>query len=177
MAGTQGKIQPTVVSLGPQHLLAFLRSRASDFIYSSSSTDGCVWSPAKPTVLPNNNASVQAFRLRDGHLVIALDNSSIDRAKGTLGLRKPLSVALSEDEGKTWAYVRDLEVGRAGYGLAEQTPKQPGREEYSYPSIMQTRDGKIMVAFTYRRQTIKVVSFREDWIKRGGTVGVYKGAK
>jgi predicted neuraminidase len=175
MAGTEGKIQPTVVSLGPRHLLAFLRSRASDFIYSSTSADGCVWSPATPTILPNNNASVQAFRLRDGHLVIAFDNSSVNRAKGTQGLRKPLSVALSEDQGKTWAYVRDVEVGRAGYGLAEQTPKEPGREEYSYPSIMQTRDGRIMVAFTYRRQTIKVVSFREDWIKQGGTVGVYRG--
>ena len=54
-------------------------------------------------------------------------------------------------------------------------PKQPGREEYSYPSIMQTRDGKIMVAFTYRRQTIKVVSFPEDWIKQGGTVGEHRG--
>jgi len=175
MPGTEGKIQPTVVSLGLRHLLAFLRSRASDFIYSSSSTDGCLWSPAKPTVLPNNNASVQAFRLHDGHLVIAFDNSSVDRAKGTQGLRKPLSVALSEDEGKTWSYVRDLEVGRIGYGMAEQTPKQPGREEYSYPSIMQTRDGKIMVAFTYRRQTIKVVSFPEDWIKQGGTVGEHRG--
>jgi predicted neuraminidase len=176
MAASEGKIQPTVVALGHGRLLAFLRSRASDFIYSSSSGDGCVWSPAKPTVLPNNNASVQAFRLRDGHLVIAFDNSSVDRAKGTQGLRKPLSVALSEDEGKTWAYVRDLEVGRAGYGIAEQSPKSPGREEYSYPSIMQTRDGTIHVAYTYRRQTIKVVSFPEDWIKKGGTVGQYKGA-
>jgi predicted neuraminidase len=176
MAGTEGKIQPTVVSLGPRRLLAFLRSRASDFIYSSSSTDGCVWSPAKPTVLPNNNASVQALRLHDGHLVIAFDNSSVDRVKGSQGLRKPLSVALSEDEGKTWAYVRDLEVGRGGYGMAEQSPKVPGREEYSYPSILQVRDGTIHVAYTYRRQTIKVVSFREDWIKQGGTVGEYKGA-
>jgi predicted neuraminidase len=166
MAGTQGKVQPTVVSLAPRRLLAFFRSRSSDFIYSSTSADGCVWSPAVPTALPNNNASVQAFRLRDGHLVIAFDNSSTNRSQPKVaeGLRKPLSVALSEDEGKTWAYVRDIEVGRAGHGLAEQRPKAPGREEYSYPSIMQTGDGMMLVAFTYRRQTIKVVSFQENWI-------------
>jgi hypothetical protein len=40
---------------------------------------------------------------------------------------------------------------------------------------MQTSKGEILVAFTYRRQTIKVVSFKEDWIKHGGTVGQFKG--
>jgi predicted neuraminidase len=176
MAETQGKIQPTVVSVAPDKLVAFLRSRASDFIYRSTSSDGCKWTPALATVLPNNNASVQAFRLHDGHIVIAFDNSSINKQQGNEGLRKPLSVALSEDDGQTWPYVRDVEVGRAGYGMAEQKPKEPGREEYSYPSIMQTRDGEVLVAFTYRRQTIKVVSFHEDWIRHGPTLGEYKGA-
>ncbi len=162
MAGSQGKIQPSVVSLAPGRLLAFFRSRASDFIYSSTSSDGCTWSPAIATVMPNNNASIQAFRLHDGHLVMAFNNSS----KASGGLRKPLSVALSLDGGSTWPYVRDVEEGRPGYGLTEQAPKEPGREEYSYPGILQTRDGEILVAFTYRRQTIKVVSITENWIKQ-----------
>lgn len=175
MAGSQGKIQPTVVPLASGQLLAFFRSQASDFIYSSTSPDGCVWSASAATALPNNNASVQAFRLRDGHMVMTFDNSST--RNGGQGLRKPLSVALSLDEGKTWPYVRDIEVGRPGFGLAEQTPKKPGREEYSYPSILETRDGEILVAFTYRRQTIKVVSFREDWIKQKGTAGEFHGER
>jgi predicted neuraminidase len=177
MAGSMGKVQPTVVQLAPGRLFAFLRSRASDFIYQSTSADGCTWTPAAPSALPNNNASVQLFRLHNGHLVLAFNNSSSKNINGTasVGLRKPLSVALSEDEGKTWRYVRDIETGRPGYGMAEQKPKQPGREEYSYPSIMQSEDGKIYVAFTYRRQTIKVVSFDEDWIKHGTTAGQFKG--
>jgi predicted neuraminidase len=160
MAGSKGKVQPTVVHVGPQELLAFLRSRASDFIYRSTSSDGCTWTPATPTTLPNNNASVQLFRLQDGHLVLAFDNSNT--------VRKPLAVALSEDGGATWPWVRNIEQGRPGYGSEEQKPKAPGREEYSYPSIMQSREGTIYVAFTYRRQTIKVVSFGEDWIRQGG---------
>jgi predicted neuraminidase len=174
MDGTLGKIQPTVVSLAPGQLLAFLRSRASDYIYRSSSSDGCAWTLALPTSLPNNDASVQAFCLHDGHIVMAFDNSSV-RPGGGNGVRKPLTVALSEDNGKTWPYVRDVEVGRAGFGLAQQKPKEPGREEYSYPSIMQTSEGEILIAFTYRRQTIKVVSFQENWIKHGGTLGQFKG--
>jgi predicted neuraminidase len=137
-----------------------MRSRANDFIYSSTSTGGCMWTPAVPTKLVNNNASVQLFRLKNGHLVLAFNNSN--------KLRKPLSVALSEDGGKTWPWVRDVETGRVGYGSEEQKPKVPGREEYSYPSVMQSRDGKIYVSFTYRRQTIKVVSFEEDWLRMGG---------
>jgi predicted neuraminidase len=174
MARTQGKIQPSVVSLAPGRLLAFFRSRASDFIYSSTSSDGCAWSAATATVLPNNDASIQAFRLHDSHLVMAFNNSS-KRRGGNGGLRKPLSVALSEDGGRTWPYVRDVEEGRPGYGLAEQTAKEPGREEYSYPSIIETRYGEILVAFTYRRQTIKIVSISEDWIRQNGTAGAYTG--
>jgi predicted neuraminidase len=175
MAGSEGKIQPSVVALAPGRLIAFFRSRASDFIFSSASSDGCVWSPATATVLPNNNASIQAFRLHDGHVVMAFNNSSKSSAGG--GLRKPLSVALSLDGGSTWPYVRDVEEGRHGYGLAEQTPKEPGREEYSYPSILETRDGEILVAFTYRRQTIKVVSITEDWIRQEGTDGEFPGRR
>ncbi len=175
---SQGKVQPTIVALAPNRLVAFFRSRASDFIYRSQSSDGCQWSKPVSTELPNNNASVQVFRLQNGHLVMAFDNSAINRSgpKPTGGLRKPLSLALSEDEGRSWKYVRDLETGRPGYGQAERDAKTPGREEYSYPSVLQRADGKIMVAYTYRRQTIKVVVLTEDWIKSGPrSQGLYPG--
>jgi len=70
--------------------------------------------------------------------------------------------------------VRDIETGRPGYGANEQKPKTPGREEYSYPTVTQTTDGMIHVAFTYRRETIKELSFPEEWIRRGKTEGFYK---
>lgn len=175
MPETFGKVQPTVVPLANGQLRAFFRSRASDFIYTATSgADGCSWGPAEATVLPNNNASVQAFRLASGHIAMIFDNSSLS-PRGNRGQRKPVSVALSEDEGKTWPYVRDVETGRDEMGLAERNAKIPGREEYSYPVILQTRAGEIVTAFTYRRQTIKVVSITEGWIKAGSTVGEYKG--
>jgi predicted neuraminidase len=177
MPGSQGKIQPTIVRTAPNRLIAFFRSRKVGYIYKSTSTDGCNWTQLEPTVLPNNNASVQALRLKDGHLVMVFNNSGMATSdpKTEGGLRKPLSIALSEDEGLTWRFVRDVETGRTGLGATEQRIKAPGREEYSYPSVLQLSDGKILVAFTYRRQTIKVVSFKEDWIRKGGTAGLYKG--
>jgi len=158
---SDGKIQPTVVELAPGNLLALFRSRGSDFIYRSESTDGCTWTAPTATSLPNNNASVQMKHLRDGHLVLVFNNSKT--------VRKPVTIAVSRDGGKTWPFLRDLELGREGYGAAEGKPKTPGREEYSYPTVTQMRDGKIIVAFTYRRETIKVMSFDESWIRTGRT--------
>lgn len=179
--GSQGKVQPSIAALAPDRLVAFFRSRASDNVFRSQSADGCHWSQPVRTALPNNNSSVQAFRLKDGNLVLAFNNSAVVRpdpdstgSKPTGGLRKPLSLALSEDGGQTWRYVRDIETGRPGYGMAERDAKVPGREEYSYPTVIQRSDGKIMVAFTYRRQTIKVVTVSEGWIKSGPpTQGLY----
>ena len=171
-----GLVQPSVVVVD-HHYIAFFRSRYADFVYKSTSDDGCKWTAPKPTVLPNNNASIQVTKLRNGHLAIAFNNVNVSDEKGKprTGPRVPLSVALSEDGGNTWSAVRDLETHDPDFakqfsGLSDH----PGREEYSYPSIMQMPNGKIGVAYTYRRQTIKFVEFDENWIKQGSTEGKFK---
>ena len=65
--------------------------------------------------------------------------------------RSPLHIARSTDNGKTWSQPAMLE-------------SNPG--EYSYPSIMQTPEGKIHVIYTYRRYSFKHVEFSEDWLTR-----------
>ena len=155
-----GYVQPDVIrASGPY--LAFFRSRAADFIYRSESPDGCAWTAPQKTTLPNNNSSIQIAKLANGHLVLAFNNRS------KTGPRKPLSVAVSKDGGETWRSIRDLETGpSAPEPGKDPMRKEPGREEYSYPSIVQTHDGKIYVAYTYERRTIKIVRFDEKWIER-----------
>ena len=77
--------------------------------------------------------------------------------------RAPLTIAISEDEGKNWPYIRDLEIGD-GYCMSNNSKEQINRE-YSYPSIKQTPDDKIHITFTYFRQKIKYVCITEDWVK------------
>lgn len=176
---SSGYVQPDVVRTGNGYT-AWFRSRFADFIYRSTSADGRQWTAPQKTELPNNNASIQLTKLANGHLALVFDNvgSVVTDGKPKAGPRKPLSIALSKDNGATWGWVRDLETGRpAPEAGKDPNRKEPGREEYSYPSVTQTADGKIAVAFTYQRYTIKAVRFDEKWIEGGGTAGVYKPAR
>jgi hypothetical protein len=76
---------------------------------------------------------------------------------------------------ETWPWERDIETGRSSADNHGHFPERSGREEYSYPAVLQGRDGQIYVAYTYRRMAMKVMSFDEDRIKHGATVGKFKG--
>jgi predicted neuraminidase len=172
---SNGLVQQSVVRLATGHFLGFFRSRYADFIYQSTSDNGCDWTVPTPTHLPNNNSSIQLAMLRDGSLVIAFDNNSsgVTRDKTGVSARKPLSIALSQDGGETWPWVRDIETGNPA---GQQKKVQDWtHEEYSYPSLLQDANGKINVAYTYSREAIKVVRFDEEWIKQGNTEGKFKG--
>lgn len=174
---SNGLVQPSVLRLAPHRFIAFFRSRFADWIYKSKSSDGCKWSPPVPTQLPNNNSSIQAALLRNGHIVIVFNNvqATDKRGKPTSAARKPLSVALSVDGGKTWPWVRDVETGVPGNDAAYDLPEKTGHDEYSYPSIKQGPDGNLHMSYTFRRATIKYVTFSEQWIHDGGTIGQFKG--
>ncbi len=79
--------------------------------------------------------------------------------------RAPMTIALSEDGGRTWPYKRNLQEGD-GSCLSNNSQEKKNRE-FSYPSIKQGRDGAIHVSFTYFRQTIKYIRLTEDWIRQG----------
>eukprot|EP00899_Mesostigma_viride_P015828 jgi/Mesvir1/24246/Mv10950-RA.1 len=157
--------QPTVVQARNgdfKDLVAFFRSRLGDYIYSSRSDDeGKTWSRPARTVLPNNNSGIQAALLSSGTIAIVFNN------RGG-GARYPLSIALSEDGGNTWPFVRDIETGTSGNVFA-------AGGEYSYPSILQDPHGMIHVTYTFKRETIKYVSVSEAWVRQGGTIGMHKG--
>ena len=103
---SEGLVQPDVIEVAPSHFVAFFRSRWADWVYTSTSADGCSWTKPAATQLPNNNASIQVVRLNNGHLVMAFNNrqASGTRTRSTTAPRWPLSVALSTDGGRTWTW-------------------------------------------------------------------------
>jgi predicted neuraminidase len=187
-----GSVHMNIVK-GTRGLLAFFRSRWADNVYISRSTDnGRTWSTPEPSTLPNNNSSIQVTRLANGRLAIVYNDISAAQATerrqslydeieddgdsateapaaaapgrtafwGTP--RAPMTVAISADDGETWPWKRNLEVGD-GYCMTNNSSDRRNRE-YSYPSILQTADGMIHIAYTVFRQKIRYVRVSEEWI-------------
>jgi predicted neuraminidase len=69
--------------------------------------------------------------------------------------RAPMSLAFSDDGGRSWGGRIDIETGD-GWCLTNNSRDRSNRE-LSYPSVHQTPDGRLHVAFTYHRQAIKHV--------------------
>ena len=84
--------------------------------------------------------------------------------------RSPMTLAVSEDSGRSWPVRRDLDVGD-GYCLSNNSRDGLNRE-YSYPSIHQGPGGSLEIAYTYFRQAIKWVRVEPQWAYEGtGTPG------
>jgi predicted neuraminidase len=165
---SDGFVQMNIISTSSDHLIAFFRSRYADWIYRSESSDGCAWTAPLATQLPNNNASIQATRLKNGHLLMIFNNTQaqLKPEHADTSSRRILSIAISEDNGESWPWIRDLE------NPSISQPILPLEDaEYSYPSVTQSPDGMIQVAYTFRRETIKHMTFTEDWIRHGSTIG------
>jgi predicted neuraminidase len=126
-------IQPTILVHREGRLQALVRTQAAKIFETWSMDNGATWSPLAPTELPNPNAGIDGITLRDGRELLVFNRSETERT--------PLTVALSAD-GTSWHDVLTLE-------------KDPG--EYSYPAVIQTRDGLVHITYTWKRRRIKHV--------------------
>ncbi|MET7761322.1 exo-alpha-sialidase [Streptomyces sp. NPDC005393] len=79
--------------------------------------------------------------------------------------RAPMTLALSAGGGRTWPERRDLDVGD-GHCLTNNSRDRLNRE-LSYPTIQQSPDGALHIAYTYHRQAIKYVRVAPDWARGG----------
>lgn len=172
---SSGRVHANVIELGGGHLIAFMRSRAADFIYRSESFDfGDSWTVPTPTELFNNNSSISAIRLASGRIAIAYNPTQADNPdpNGVAwpGLRCPIAVSLSEDNGKTFPLCRHIEHGEGFIGRENRS----NNSQFEYPFLMQAKNGSIHLAFAYRNRTcIKWMCFREEDIigeKRGSSI-------
>ena len=164
MPNSSGRVHPSVVELEDGHLVAFMRSREADFIYRSESTDfGDTWTEPVATPLPNNNSGIGAMKLASGRIAITYNHNSAPATYGKTGawpaLRNPVSIALSEDGGLTFPLIRHVERGEGYMGDENKF----NNRQYEYPTIMQTADGMIHVAYAWRtRAGVKWVTLSED---------------
>jgi predicted neuraminidase len=133
-------IQPSVLFLGGDKLLAIGRSRQDRVFEVRSEDGGMTWGEMSLGSLPNNNSGTDAVTLADGSHLIVYNHIGGTPGKWG-GKRSPLNLAESKD-GSIWS---------AGLVLEDE----PG--EYSYPAIIQTKDGLVHITYTWKRQKVRHV--------------------
>ena len=127
-------IQPSVLIHGEDRLQAIGRTRSGRVFEVWSDDLGKTWGKMTLTAMPNPNAGTDAVTLADGRHLLVYNHSRTARS--------PLNVAISAD-GKAWKAALTLE-------------RDPG--EYSYPAVIQTRDGLVHITYTWKRTRIKHVT-------------------
>lgn len=132
-------IQPTIITLPDGRLEALCRTRSRHIGITFSSDNGETWTPLQLISTPNNNSGIDAVTLSDGSFALICNDWPIEPDKEK-GARTPLSILRSTD-GQNWQHWITL----------EDSPIS----QYSYPSIIQSREGHIHVVYTWRRQRIK----------------------
>lgn len=136
-------IQPSILPLGNGGYRVIGRTQQDRIFVADSGDWGTTWEPMRLGSLPNNNSGLDAIRLRDERFLIVFNN--IERAPGQWsGRRSPLTVAISDDA-ENWKVLFDLE-------------KENG-QEFSYPTVLQDRAGKVHVVYTWKRKTIRHAEF------------------
>ncbi|WP_225872639.1 sialidase family protein [Pedobacter frigoris] len=135
-------IQPSILFYeGGKRLQMLCRSKQRTVVESWSADNGKSWSALSKTSLLNPNSGTDALTLKNGTQLIVY-NPDVP-GKDWFNGRFKLNVAMSRD-GKTWTDIAILENGDA-------------KKEYSYPAIIQTKDGKVHITYTFDRKNIKHV--------------------
>jgi len=136
-------IQPSILQYAGGRLQVMCRSKNRTINECWSNDGGKTWSAMRASDLPNNNSGTDAVTLKDGRQLLVYNHvkpdSSLPNGKGA---RTPLNVAVSKD-GKKWYAALIL----------EDSPIS----QYSYPSVIQTKDGMVHIVYTWRRERIKHV--------------------
>ena len=135
----RGVIQPSLWQSADGSVHMLLRS-SEGFVHRADSTDeGESWSAAYPLTLPNNNSGLDLVALADGRLLLVCNPVAAN-----WGMRSPLSLFMSEDDGHTWHKLIDLETEKG---------------EFSYPAII-AQDHDVYISYTYDRKNIAVVQIK-----------------
>nr|WP_288833207.1 sialidase family protein [uncultured Flavobacterium sp.] len=134
-------IQPSILFHKDGSIQAIGRTRNRAVFSTFSKDNGKTWSDLELIGLPQNNSGTDAVTLKNGkHLLVY--NHVLPPGNEAKGPRTPLNVSISDD-GINWKAALVLEDSNIS--------------QYSYPSMIQSKDGMVHIVYTWRRQKLKYV--------------------
>jgi len=139
-ASSVNAIQPSVLFHKGGRLQLLARSKDDGVVSSWSDDSGKTWSALEKEVLPNPNSGTDAVTLTNG-MQLLIYNHVGKTGNQWGGRRSPLNLAISRD-GVNWKNVITLENENG---------------EFSYPAIIQGKNGLVYISYTWNRRNIKFV--------------------
>ncbi|MHC4398765.1 MAG: exo-alpha-sialidase [Planctomycetota bacterium] len=159
-----GGIEPTLAELRDGRLWMLIRTYRGCFTEAFSNDQGLTWQDVRPSSIEASGSPGQLRRLQSGRLVLFW-NRFIDKAKRT-GRREQLSMAFSEDDGRTWT-----EPVVVAYD-----PMQPGGKEpehrLSYPHVYEHVPGELWV--TTMQGPLRTKLLEDDFFPRRLSDKIYR---
>jgi len=182
-------LQPVMLIKNPQQALVLMRrSGASPKRVIAVTTEDAAqhWSAPTITALANPDAAISGVVLPDGRILVVLNN--IEEG------RDALSLVISVDNGASWKTIYQLEDQRGqptevaryvqataesakatdasiadatAYARSAQRNKCEAQIcgfEFSYPYLIQVRNGDFHLVYTWNRSFIKHVQFTRTWL-------------
>jgi predicted neuraminidase len=139
-----GVIQGSLAEIEPGKLLCYMRATSGcsigNYIAVSYSSDyGYSWTPIErnPSNIENPDSGVDLVKAQNGDLYLVCNPQADGRYR--------LSIFRSTDKGKNWQLFQDLENDASR------------KSEFSYPAIIEGKDGSLHITYTNLRENIKYV--------------------
>jgi len=136
---------PTAIASSARQALVLLTD-AGGLRALRSDDDGTSWQEIARPAIATPGTPIALLRLASGRLLLAANRG---QGRGTLGLW------LGQADGTGWQLARLVE--NAADAAAD----------FSEPALLQTADGSIHLAYAWRRQGIRHLSFNEAWLDEG----------
>lgn len=137
---TFGVIQPAALFHSGKRIQMLCRSRQNVIVQTWSADNGLTWSPLTRQAMLNPNSGIDAVTTSKG-LQVLIYNPAVS-GKDWWNGRNELRAAISKD-GEHWKDVYELVKAPKG--------------EFSYPAVIQTKDGLLHITYTYDRKNIRHV--------------------
>ncbi len=131
----RGAMEPHVEELGDGRVLMIMRTQMGTIWKSESSDGGKTWSRAESLGVESPESCPELVKVpKTGDLLLVWNAAKYDpKWASHYGKRTPLSVAISQDGGKTWSKPRHIET-------------DPNRA-YSNPAAYFTSQGKLLLTY------------------------------
>jgi sialidase-1 len=130
----RGAMEPKIEELKDGRLLMVMRTQLGSVFQSFSEDGGSTWSNAQTTGLQSPESCPGLIRIpQTGDLMLIWNDSPYRPKFDHYGIRSPLAVAISKDDGRTWLPSKNI----------EHDPEW----EFTNPTAIVTQDGTMMILY------------------------------